>query len=123
MTALYSASKIAAIKNICILADGGISKSGDIVKALTLSNAVICGSLLAGCNEAPGRIIEIDGKILNEVNIFMEISNSRYTGTNFLIAPRARIVDGRLDITLLRPGSRRRLLRLFPSIYSGRHFH
>ena len=53
MTALYSASQIAAKKNVRILADGGISKSGDIVKALTLSNAVILGSLLAGCNEAP----------------------------------------------------------------------
>ena len=66
MTALYSASKIAVKKNICILADGGITKSGDIVKALTLSNAVICGSLLAGCNEAPGRIIEIDGKLYKQ---------------------------------------------------------
>ena len=64
MTALHSASQVAT-KNVSILADGGISKSGDIVKALTLSNAVICGSLLAGSNEAPGRIIEIDGKLLN----------------------------------------------------------
>jgi IMP dehydrogenase len=66
MTALHSASQVAAKKNVSILADGGISKSGDIVKALTLSNAVICGSLLAGCNEAPGRIIEIDGKLYKQ---------------------------------------------------------
>jgi IMP dehydrogenase len=66
MTALHSASQEATKKNVRILADGGISKSGDIVKALTLSNAVICGSLLAGCNEAPGRIIEIDGKLYKQ---------------------------------------------------------
>lgn len=66
MTALYTASKYAAQNNVSILADGGISKSGDIVKALTLSNAVICGSLLAGCNEAPGRIIEINGKLYKQ---------------------------------------------------------
>ena len=66
MTALHSASQVAAKKNVSILADGGISKSGDMVKALTLSNAVICGSLLAGCNEAPGRIIEIDGKLYKQ---------------------------------------------------------
>ena len=38
MTALYAkASKVADQKQVSILADGGISKSGDIVKALTLS--------------------------------------------------------------------------------------
>ena len=66
MTALYAASQVAKKNNVTILADGGISKSGDIVKALTLSDAVICGSLLAGCNEAPGRIIEINGKLYKQ---------------------------------------------------------
>ena len=45
-----------------IIADGGITKSGDIVKALTLSQAVICGGMFAGCPEAPGQIMEINGK-------------------------------------------------------------
>ena len=49
-------------KGIRIIADGGITKSGDIVKALTLADAVICGGLLAGCPEAPGQIMEINGK-------------------------------------------------------------
>ncbi|MBT61770.1 MAG: malate dehydrogenase [Puniceicoccaceae bacterium] len=62
MTALYCASIAARKKGVAILADGGITKSGDMVKALTLANGVMCGSLLAGCNEAPGQIIEINGK-------------------------------------------------------------
>lgn len=66
MTALYAASKAAAHKGVTIIADGGISKSGDMVKALTLSDAVICGGLLAGCKEAPGRIIEINGKLYKQ---------------------------------------------------------
>jgi len=66
MTALYIASKAAAEKGVTILADGGIAKSGDMVKALTLANGVMCGSLLAGCNEAPGRIIEINGKLYKQ---------------------------------------------------------
>ena len=53
--------------NVSIIADGGINKSGDIVKALTLSNAVICGGLLAGCKESPGRIVEIEGNITNNI--------------------------------------------------------
>ncbi|HEY2329365.1 MAG TPA: IMP dehydrogenase, partial [Verrucomicrobiae bacterium] len=40
MTALYVCSRAAAKKKVSILADGGITKSGDIVKALTLSQAV-----------------------------------------------------------------------------------
>jgi IMP dehydrogenase len=63
MTALYVCSRAAAQKKVAILADGGITKSGDIVKALTLSSAVICGGIFAGCNEAPGDVVEISGKM------------------------------------------------------------
>jgi len=66
MTALYVASVAAQKKGVAILADGGITKSGDMVKALTLADGVMCGSLLAGCNEAPGRIIEINGKLYKQ---------------------------------------------------------
>jgi IMP dehydrogenase len=62
LTALYVASTAARRRGTRILADGGIAKSGDIVKALTLADAVICGSVLAGCREAPGEIMEISGK-------------------------------------------------------------
>jgi IMP dehydrogenase len=66
LTALYVASTVARKRGIRILADGGIAKSGDIVKALTLADAVICGSLLAGCREAPGEIMEISGKVYKQ---------------------------------------------------------
>ncbi len=66
MTALYVCARAAAKKKVAILADGGITKSGDIVKALTLSQAVICGGIFAGCNEAPGDVLEIGGKIYKQ---------------------------------------------------------
>lgn len=66
LTALYVSSKAAARKSVRLIADGGIAKSGDIVKALTLCDAVICGGLLAGCREAPGEIIEIRGKLYKQ---------------------------------------------------------
>ena len=66
MTALYVCSRAAAKKKVSILADGGITKSGDIVKALTLSQAVICGGIFAGCNEAPGEVVEICGKLYKQ---------------------------------------------------------
>lgn len=66
LTALYVASRAAQAKGVKILADGGITKSGDIVKALTLADAVILGGLLAGCREAPGEIMEINGKLYKQ---------------------------------------------------------
>jgi IMP dehydrogenase len=66
LTALYVASRAAEAKGVTLIADGGITKSGDIVKALTLSRAVLCGSLFAGCPEAPGQILEIHGKLYKQ---------------------------------------------------------
>ena len=65
-TALYVASRAARRRGVTVLADGGISKSGDIVKALTLAQGVVCGGLFAGCPEAPGQIIEINGKLYKQ---------------------------------------------------------
>jgi IMP dehydrogenase len=66
LTALHVAGRGAAKKGVRLIADGGITKSGDIVKALTLSDAVILGGLLAGCREAPGEIMEISGKLYKQ---------------------------------------------------------
>jgi IMP dehydrogenase len=66
LTALYVCSRAAQEKGITIIADGGITKSGDIVKALTLAQAVICGGLFAGCPEAPGQMMEIGGKLYKQ---------------------------------------------------------
>jgi YegS/Rv2252/BmrU family lipid kinase len=64
--------------------------------------------------------LELDGKAIEREATFLEISNSRYTA-DFLMAPEAEIDDGLLDITLLGRISRRRLLRLFPTVFRGEH--
>jgi len=66
LTALYVASQGNRDRKVALIADGGVVRSGDIVKALTLSHAVMCGSLLAGCPEAPGQILEIGGKMYKQ---------------------------------------------------------
>ena len=63
----------------------------------------------------------IDGESITSDNVFVTISNSRYTGTHFLIAPEAEIDDGQLDVTILENLPRIRLLKLFPTIFDGRH--
>jgi len=66
--------------------------------------------------------IEADGRTIETDNIFVEISNTRYT-SNFLMAPNAEIDDGLLDITLLGKATRRRLIQCFPKIFTGEHIH
>ena len=55
ITAVMESAEIADKYGIPIIADGGIKYSGDIVKALAAGGSVVMlGSMLAGCEEAPG---------------------------------------------------------------------
>lgn len=63
ITAVYDAACEASKHGIPVIADGGIKYSGDIVKALAAgANAVMLGSLVAGCKEAPGEIELYQGR-------------------------------------------------------------
>ena len=63
ITAVYNAACAAAKHGIPVIADGGIKYSGDIVKALAAgAGAVMLGSLVAGCKEAPGDIELYQGR-------------------------------------------------------------
>jgi IMP dehydrogenase len=51
-------------KNIKIISDGGIKYSGDLAKAFAAgADAVMIGSLFAGTDEAPGKLIKKNGKL------------------------------------------------------------
>jgi IMP dehydrogenase len=52
-----------------VIADGGAASSGDVVKALAAgADAYMGGSLFAGCDEAPGEIVEVDGALYKHYN-------------------------------------------------------
>ena len=62
VTAIMEAHKACVMADIPLIADGGLQYSGDIVKALVAgADTVMLGSLLAGCEESPGEVFEIDG--------------------------------------------------------------
>ncbi|PGF16566.1 guanosine monophosphate reductase [Natrinema sp. CBA1119] len=62
LTAVDDCATAAADLDVTICADGGIRTSGDAVKALMAgADTVMVGSLLAGTEEAPGAVVEVDG--------------------------------------------------------------
>ena len=63
LSAILAVKKGLKNKNVKIIADGGIKFSGDIPKALAAgADAVMIGSLFAGTDEAPGKIIKKNGR-------------------------------------------------------------
>ncbi len=63
LTAVNDVYQVARTYDVGIIADGGIKLSGDIPKALAAgADCVMLGGLLAGCEETPGDVYEINGK-------------------------------------------------------------
>lgn len=63
ITAIMEAAKACLKSDVPLIADGGLQYSGDIAKAIVAgADSVMLGSLLAGCDESPGELIEIDGR-------------------------------------------------------------
>ncbi|MFN8190411.1 MAG: IMP dehydrogenase [Nocardioidaceae bacterium] len=63
VTAVYDAWRAAKPAGVPVIADGGLQYSGDIAKAIVAgADAVMVGSLLAGCEESPGELVFVNGK-------------------------------------------------------------
>jgi IMP dehydrogenase len=80
ITAIYDCSAAAARHGVPLIADGGMTSSGDIAKAIAAgADSVMAGSLLAGTDESPGDVVLHQGERFKE-----------YRGMGSLGALRAR---------------------------------
>ncbi len=62
-TAIQNVAPWCRENGVCVIADGGIRYSGDIVKALAAgADIVMLGSLLAGTRESPGLTVHFQGR-------------------------------------------------------------
>ncbi len=63
ITAIAQVADVATEYDVPVIADGGIRYSGDAIKAIAAgADAVMLGSYFAGTDEAPGRVITMNGK-------------------------------------------------------------
>ena len=67
MTAIFDCVSAAARHDVPVIADGGMTSSGDLAKAIAAgADAVMLGSMLAGTDEAPGDVIVHHGERFKE---------------------------------------------------------
>jgi IMP dehydrogenase len=63
ITAVAEVADVASRHDVPVIADGGVRYSGDAIKAVAAgADAVMLGSYFAGTDEAPGRVITMNGK-------------------------------------------------------------
>lgn len=92
-SAVYHVAKLAKQYGVPVLADGGISSPGHIVKALSLgAGCAMCGSVLAGTDESPGEFFYADTgerlkryRGMGSVGAMKQGSDDRYFGASSTI--------------------------------------
>jgi IMP dehydrogenase len=67
VTAIYDCARAAAEHGVPVIADGGVTSSGDIAKAIAAgADVVMTGSLFAGTDESPGDVVYAQGERFKE---------------------------------------------------------
>lgn len=65
--------------------------------------------------------LQVDGQSSERQAMLCVVSNSGVFGGGMLVVPDASVVDGLLDLLVLKKMSRIKLVRIFPRVYKGTH--
>ena len=100
-----------------------VANVGNFAKRFGPRLGFIGGALSAIATHRPVvATVEIDGERVYEGPISMVVaSNGCYFGAGMLVAPRARVDDGKLEVVIVRGLSLPSLLANLPAFYFGRH--
>jgi IMP dehydrogenase len=67
ITAIYDCAQVCARHDVPLIADGGMTSSGDLAKALAAgADAAMLGSFFAGTEESPGDVVMSQGERYKE---------------------------------------------------------
>ena len=65
--------------------------------------------------------LDVDGEKRSLRAMLCGVANVKNFGGGMKISPESEITDGELEVFILHEVSRRRLLRIFPTVYEGKH--
>jgi IMP dehydrogenase len=81
ITAIHDVSEVTQRHGVPIIADGGITSSGDVAKAIAAgADSVMLGSFLAGTDEAPGDVVFAQGERYKEYRAMGSLGAMRARG-------------------------------------------
>ena len=66
-------------------------------------------------------VIELDNQIIETEAMLIAVGNGSSYGGGMKVCPQADLKDGLFDVMVLRPVSKIEFVKVFPTVFSGRH--
>ncbi|MCR4398433.1 MAG: diacylglycerol kinase family lipid kinase [Firmicutes bacterium] len=125
----WTAADVGRVNGNYFVNIAGCGIDADIAEAVNRSRVIVNGTvtyLLTAVKTVLGYAsafmrISIDGKIIEGRVLVLAVANGKFYGGGIMMAPDARVDDGKFHVIVARDVSRSEALRLLPLTYSGRH--
>jgi IMP dehydrogenase len=105
ISSISECARVAAARDVPVIADGGIRYSGDIVKALAVgASCAMIGNLFAGTDESPGEVVLFQGRSYKEYRGMGSIGAMRKGSRDRYFQDEFDLEGGRADHKLVPEG-------------------